>query len=47
LFHEQLSYVSYLLKDYRQAVIHYDQALKLGAAPDPAVLAKLKPYRSE
>ncbi|MDO9391470.1 MAG: tetratricopeptide repeat protein [bacterium] len=47
LFHEQLSYVCYLRKDYNQAVIHYDQALKLGAAPDPAVLAKLKPYRSK
>lgn len=47
LFHEQMSYVSYLRKDYNQAVVHYDQALKLGAAPDPAVLAKLKPYRSK
>lgn len=47
LFHEQLSYVSYLRKDYSQAVVYYDQALKLGAAPDPAVLAKLKPYRSK
>jgi len=47
LFHEQLSYVSYLRKDYSQAVAYYDQALKLGAAPDPAVLAKLKPYRSK
>ncbi|MDP2807836.1 MAG: tetratricopeptide repeat protein, partial [bacterium] len=47
LFHERLSYVSYLRKDYNQAVIHYDQALKLGATPDPAVLAKLKAYRSK
>lgn len=47
LFHEQMSYASYLGKDYHRAVIHYDQALKLGAFPDPAVLAKLKPYRPE
>jgi tetratricopeptide (TPR) repeat protein len=47
LLHEQMSYVSYLLKDYSQAVAHYDQALKLGAIPDPAVLAKLKPYRAK
>jgi tetratricopeptide (TPR) repeat protein len=43
--HTNLAAIYYEKKEYRLAIQHVDQAIKLGKQVDPRFLEHLKPYR--